>query len=198
MAWLNVISPKINKPQPVPTNTKGKIMKKEIEMRTQRHSQPTGGQLRYWLMLLLAILCVAGAALAAGALRGHANFAGRATLTPLTNNQVALELNVAGTATHLGKCTVRIQSLADVSGSGPTPIPPSTGVITAANGDTVSFTLTWTVDEVVSGVFDVIGRMQITGGTGRFTDATGSGAYEGRLDANNGTCAFDGSYELLR
>ena len=173
-------------------------MKNEIKMRTRYHPPRASGQPPSWLMLLLAILSISGAALAASALRGHANFAGRATLAPLNDDQVALELNVAGTATHLGKCTVRIQSLADVSGAGPTPIPPSTGVITAANGDTVSFTLTWTVHEVASGVFDVTGRMHITGGTGRFTDATGSGEYRGRLDANKRTCAFEGTYELFR
>lgn len=173
-------------------------MKSNINTTTDRYPWPTNSQSRYWLMLLLAIFSIAGVALAASALRGQASFTGRATFTPLNGNQVALELNVAGNVTHLGKSTVRIQSLADVSGSGPTPIPPSMGVITAANGDTVSFTLTWTVDEASSGVFDVLGLIHITGGTGRFTAATGSGEYEGRLDANNGTCVFEGSYELFR
>jgi hypothetical protein len=129
---------------------------------------------------------------------GRGSFTGRATLTPMGGDQVALELNVAGNVTHLGKCTLRIHSLADVSGAVPIPLPPSTGVITAANGDTVSFTLRWTVQEVASGVFDVLGPLEITGGTGRFRGVTGSGEYGGRLDANTGACAFEGTYELLR
>ena len=148
-------------------------------------------------LFLLGTLC-AGGALAAHAIHGKASFRGTATLTPISSNQVDLELNVAGNATHLGKSTVRIHSLADVSGSVPKPLPPSTGVITAANGDTISFTLKWEVSEAAPGVFDVVGPLQITGGTGRFAGASGSGEYAGRLNANTGTCAFAGSYDLFR
>lgn len=169
-------------------------------MRAENPTKITIAMLRNktrFALLLLGTLC-AGGALAAHAIHGKASFSGHATLTPISGNQVDLELNVAGNVTHLGKSTVRIHSLADVSGSVPQPLPPSTGVITAANGDTISFTLKWEVSEAAPGVFDVVGPLDITGGTGRFAGVSGSGEYAGRLNANTGTCAFAGSYDLSR
>ena len=156
-------------------------------------------RVRLWpLALLLTLLGVGGLALAASALKGKASLSGAAVLTPVSTNQVGLELNLTGIVTHLGKSAVRIHSLADVTGSTPNPIPPSTGTITSANGDDVTFTLTWNVSEVSPGVFAVAGAIHINGGTGRFTGATGRGDYHGVLDANTGACTFDGTYELLR
>ena len=172
-------------------------MKRDNRTNTQSNPQLATARPRYGLTLLVAIVFIAGAALAANALRGQASFTGRATLTPLDGSRVDLVLNVTGNVTHLGKSTVSIHSLADVSGPAPKPLPPSTGVITAANGDTVAFTLRWTVHEVAPGVFDVLGPFDITGGTGRFMGAAGNGEYGGRLDANTGICAFAGSYELF-
>ena len=172
-------------------------MKRDNPTNTLSNPQIAAARQRYGLRLLLAILFLAGAALAADALRGQASFTGRATLTTLGSNRVDLVLNVAGNVTHLGKSTVSIHSLADVSGPTPKPLPPSTGVITAANGDTVAFSLRWAVHEVAPGIFDVLGPFDITGGTGRFMRATGNGEYGGRLDANTGICAFAGSYELF-
>jgi hypothetical protein len=173
-------------------------MKNENSIPSGGNPQMTTAQPRFWLMLMMALLCAAGAALAATALHGKGSFTGHAVLTPLGGNHVSLEINVAGNVTHLGKSTVRIHTLADFSGPVPTPIPPTTGVITAANGDTVSFTLRWAVGEVAPGVFDTVGPFTITGGTGRFRGATGSGDYQGRVDTRNGAVAAKISGDLVR
>ncbi len=153
-------------------------------------------QSRGWLVLAPTILCIAGAALAATVLRGQGWFTGRATLTPMADGLVELSINASGIVTHLGKSTVQLHTVADFTGPLPTPIPPSTGVITAANGDTVSFTLRWTLREVSPGVFDTTGPFDITGGTGRFKRATGGGDYRGLVDTNDGDVSAEITGEL--
>ena len=155
---------------------------------------------RLWIgrLLLPAMLCAAIAALAAHAVPGRGNVAGPVTVTPAGPGQVDLEINAAGIITHLGKSTVNLRLRADVSGSIPTPIPPSTGVVTAANGDTVTFTLRWTLEEVGPGVFVPSGPFTITGGTGRFRGASGGGEYDGFVDMNTGEATAEITGELAR
>jgi len=173
-------------------------MRNEKRMNIKPNPQLMTTQPQYGLILLLTILCLAGAALAANALRGHGNVRGRATLSSLEGGLVNLEINVAGNITLLGKSTVQIHTVADFNGPLPTPIPPSSGVVTAANGDTITFTPRWAVQEIAPGVFRTFGPFDITGGTGRFVGAKGSGDYRGIVDTKSGdvTCEFTG--ELLR
>lgn len=93
---------------------------------------------------------------------------------------------------------MRIHSVADFSGATPRPVPPTTGLITAANGDTVSFTLRWAVAEGDPGVFNTSGPFTITGGTGRFAGAAGSGEYQGVVDTNSGEVSATIVGELVR
>ena len=94
-------------------------MKRDNQTNTQSNPPLATARPRYGLRLLLAIVFIAGAALATNAFRGQASFTGRATLTPLDGSRVDLILNVTGNVTHLGKSTVSIHSLADVSGPAP-------------------------------------------------------------------------------
>ena len=153
---------------------------------------------RYGVILVVALLLVAGVALAARGLRGSGTLSGGVTLTPLLGDLVSMQVDVGGNVTHLGRSTVRIDAVADFSGAVPQPIPPSTGVITAANGDTLSFLLKWAVTEVAPGVFDVIGPFDVTGGTGRFRSATGSGDYRGLVDTVSGSVTADISATIAR
>jgi hypothetical protein len=136
--------------------------------------------------------------MAAAALRGHGSFAGPVTFTPLGGDLVGLEINAQGNATHLGKSRVRIHSRADTSGAVPQPVPPTTGAITAANGDMVSFTTAWSVEELSPGVFRTFGPLQITGGTGRFSNASGGGQIEGIVDAQNARASATATWTLVR
>jgi hypothetical protein len=115
-------------------------------------------------------------------LRASGELSGGVTLAHLGGTLLDLQIDVSGEVTHLGKSRAHLHTIADFSGPLPTPIPPSTGVITAANGDTISFKLKWTIEEVAPGVFNTAGPFEITGGTGRFAGASGEGDYTGRVD----------------
>ena len=100
-----------------------------------------------------------------------------------------------GTATYLGKFTEHITLQVNI------PTGDATGVatFTAANGDT----LTATVDghataTTTPGVVSIVEVYTITGGTGRFADATGSFTLESTLDQTTGvsTGIFSGSIDL--
>ena len=139
------------------------------------------------IIALVAIVCLSAvAAFAAHALRGSGNFTGHATVTPLAGGHQNLDIVADGIVTHLGKSIVRLHTEADFSGSVPSPLPPSTGTITAANGDTISFILKWTVEEIAPGIFYTVGPFTIIGGTGRFAAASGGGDYEGIVDVGGG------------
>jgi hypothetical protein len=145
-------------------------------------------------LLLLAAFFLVGVVLASNSFRGHGNCTGTISLTPIGGGKMGVQINTTGIITHLGKSTVSVQSVADFSGPVPVPVPPSTGVVTAANGDTVSFTLKWTAQTVSSAVFLVTGPFEVTGGTGRFYGAGGAGEYRGRIDTLTGlvTAEIDG------
>ena len=165
---------------------------------TKSNLHSTFAWLRPHLALGLALVCLTSVVFEAGALRGRGSFTGHASLTPLSGGQVEMQINVAGNVTHLGKSTVRIHSVADFSGPIPTPIPPTTGVITAANGDTVTFRLRWSVLEVAPGAYQTSGPFDITGGTGRFNNASGAGDYRGLVDINSGDVTADIAGALAR
>ncbi len=77
----------------------------------------------------------------------------------------------AGTASHFGRFNGRFDSevvLGEESASGA-----GTFTLTAANGDTIFGTVT-VVGTFVPGGVEIVEHATITGGTGRFTDATGS------------------------
>ena len=91
--------------------------------------------------------------------------------------------NGTGTATHLGKFTEHITLQVNI------PTGHATGVatFTAANGDT----LTATVDgqgtpTTTPGVVSIVEVYTITGGTGRFADATGTFTLEATLNQTTG------------
>ena len=102
--------------------------------------------------------------------------------------------NGTGTATYLGKFTEHITLQVNI------PTGHATGVatFTAANGDT----LTATVDgqgtpTTTPGVVSIVEVYTITGGTGRFADATGSFTLEMTLDQSTGVSSgtFSGAID---
>ena len=95
---------------------------------------------------------------------------GTVTVTPLTPPFASVLIEGAGHATHLGRFTVEIphqvnQAVRMASG---------TYVFTAANGDTLTADFTGVATVVSPGVISTTETATITGGTGRFADATGS------------------------
>lgn len=103
-----------------------------------------------------------------------------ADFVPLKGRFAGAGADFSGNFTHIGK----FQGVVDLAAS--------TAVWTAANGDTItnqttSFVL---VEEVTPGVFRYEQTLVITGGTGRFANATGSATATGLL--NLVTEAYDG------
>ncbi len=153
---------------------------------------------KVWLLLPLVILGMVTLALAASTITGHGSFDGTVQIAIADPGPVILDIDATGNITHLGKCQLHLHTEADFSTGQPVPIPPSTGTITAANGDTLSFTLRWTTNQLDPGVFDTSGPFTITGGTGRYAGATGGGNYHGIVDLNNQEVSADITGELNR
>jgi hypothetical protein len=99
------------------------------------------------------------------------NLAGMATVTPLGGPFVAVELGATGTATHLGKFKLEAPHIVDQS----TLTAIGTFTLTAANGNTLTADLAGTARMVEPpNVIAITETATVTGGTGRFTGATGS------------------------
>ena len=75
-----------------------------------------------------------------------------------------------GTATHLGKYTEHITMQINL----PTRHSMGAATFTAANGDTLTATVEGQATPASPGVLSIVEVYSITGGTGRFADATGS------------------------
>ena len=66
---------------------------------------------------------------------------------------------------------------------------------TAANGDTLMTAITMQLCPIAPGIYHGVGTYVVTGGTGRFAGATGSGVFDGTGNFNTGTiiCALNGT-----
>ncbi len=97
-----------------------------------------------------------------------------------------------GHATHLGKITLSTTETLDfVTSPGSLVIRDGRLVMVAANGDELHWTYEGTgslPDE--DGDSSLTGTFVITGGTGRFSDATGSGTFQGAGNAVTGAASL--------
>ena len=87
-----------------------------------------------------------------------------------------------GTATHLGKYTEHITMQINVvtrHGIG-------AATFTAANGDTLTATVDGQATPTTPGVLSIVENYTITGGTGRFADATGSFTLNSTVEQSTG------------
>ena len=71
---------------------------------------------------------------------------------------------------------------------------------TAANGDKLTTAITMQLCPIASGIYHGVGTYVVTGGTGRFAGATGSGVFDGTGNFNTGTiiCALRGTITMNR
>jgi hypothetical protein len=93
-----------------------------------------------------------------------------------------------GTATHLGKYTERITMQINL----PTRHSMGAATFTAANGDTLTATVEGQATPASPGVLSIVEVYSITGGTGRFADATGS--FTLHSTANQATGVSSGTF----
>ena len=66
---------------------------------------------------------------------------------------------------------------------------------TAADGDKLMTAITMQLCPIATGIYHGVGTYVVTGGTGRFANATGSGVFDGTGNFGSGTiiCALNGS-----
>jgi hypothetical protein len=69
---------------------------------------------------------------------------------------------------------------------------------TAANGDILTTAITMQLCPIAPGIYHGVGTYIVTGGTGRFANATGSGVFDGTGNFNSGTiiCALNGTISI--
>ena len=69
---------------------------------------------------------------------------------------------------------------------------------TAANGDRLMTAITMQLCPIAPGIYHGVGTYVVTGGTGRFASATGSGVFDGTGNFNTGTiiCALTGTISI--
>jgi hypothetical protein len=111
-----------------------------------------------------------------------AEFTAVGSFAPISTPGVLTGTGVgSGHATHLGKVTVSASELLDFTVSpGNVVIRDGQLVMVAANGDELHWTYSGSGPVPnASGEVTFGGVFTITGGTGRFADATGSGTFEG-------------------
>lgn len=150
---------------------------------------------RLMFLSILALAFVALSPAAAPAATGHqVPFKGSWHSVETSTVQFPTEnvvLEGTGNATHLGRFTVEahlVINLGDGSGGG-------TEVFTAANGDIVNATGTGQATPAAPGFVTIVESLTITGGTGRFANATGSYTLTRLLNISTGvsTGSFDGT-----
>ena len=116
---------------------------------------------------------------------------GTATITPGTPPFLAVSVEGTGNATHLGRFTVEIPHVVNTTNRTST----GTYEFTAANGDTLTAGFTGQATLTAPGVLSVVEIATVTGGTGRFADATGSFTVERLFNQVTGvtTGSFQGA-----
>jgi hypothetical protein len=138
--------------------------------------------------LVVAVLTLCGlAAPAAAADQVPCTATGTAVITGVTHlpgGLIQMSCNVSGTATHLGNVTGPLTRIQDHQGNFG-----STAVFVAANGtDSVFLSINGRFESTDGKcVLTSTGTYTVTGGTGAFANATGSGTITTQIDQCAGT-----------
>ncbi|MDP9342538.1 MAG: hypothetical protein M3Q23_10715 [Actinomycetota bacterium] len=138
------------------------------------------------VLVVLTTLWVAGGARADGMqVPFHGSYAGTVAFT----GPGIVAFNGSGNATQLGlstnQGTATISSV--VNGCA---YNENVETFTAANGDTLQITSEDVACPIAPGVSHGHGDYHVSGGTGRFANATGSGTLDGQADFNTGQFSF--------
>jgi hypothetical protein len=125
------------------------------------------------------------ASMAAGALAADTPFKGRVSAVETGTTAFPtrfVDREGTGTATHLGRYTEHIVMTINL----PTLSSTGAATFTAANGDTMLASVVGQATRTSPTTLSIVEVYTITGGTGRFADATGSFALESTLDQVTG------------
>ena len=145
---------------------------------------------------LVAALAVSLSSVAVSAVAAETPFKG--TVNAVQTSQVvfpiaSINLEGTGTATYLGRYTVHVTLQVNVLTLAAT----GTATFTAANGDTLSASVVGQATRIGPTVLSIVEVYTITGGTGRFADATGSFTLQSTVDQPTGVSsgAFSGAID---
>jgi hypothetical protein len=138
--------------------------------------------------LFLAVIAVAAVSLtsiAASAVAAETPFKGTVnadeTVVP-SPPTASLNRDGTGTATYLGRYTEHIVMTINL----PTLSSTGTATFTAANGDTLTATVVGQATRTGPTTLSIVEVYTITGGTGRFADATGNFTLQSTVDQTTG------------
>ena len=151
----------------------------------------------HWLLVgLIAAFAGSLASVAASATAAETPFKG--TVNAVETGTVvfpirSLEREGTGTATYLGRYTEHVTLQINLLTSHSI----GAATFTAANADTLTATVEGQATPASPGVLSIVEVYTITGGTGRFADATGSFTLESTLDTATGVSSgtFNGAID---
>src|SRR5262245_9765838 len=125
------------------------------------------------LILALGVLAPVGALGKAGGTDRPVQGTTSGTVTGTLTSPLGITVDLTGVATHLGKYSVHIDAVGVISG-GEVEVD-GTFTVVAANGDQLTGTATTTTPlSQLAEVHTTTAFLTITGGTGRFSDASGT------------------------
>lgn len=132
------------------------------------------------LLMAMVLFSWAGVANADEEVPFKGTFTGQVTsVTPISQDVLVFSVSVSGVATQLGVFDGEAEIVQNVVTGG------YSGTFTwfAANGDSVNGTFTGQlIPTTTPGLFDNFEELTITGGTNRFSNATGHAVVTGQLD----------------
>ena len=120
--------------------------------------------------IVAGTLGLAGTATAGDQVPFSGSLSGTVTVTPIAPPIASVLIEGTGLATQLGRFSVEVPHMVNQA----TRIATGTYVFTGANGDTLTADFSGQATLLSPGVLSVAETGVITGGTGRFADATGS------------------------
>jgi hypothetical protein len=141
---------------------------------------------------VVAATAVSLASIAVSAVAAETPFKGTANAVETSQGFpiVTVTRNGTGTATYLGKYTS--QAILQVNVLATPPTATGTATFTAANGDNLTTTVVGRSTLITPGVLSVVEVYTITGGTGRFADATGT--FTGEIIVTQATGVSSGTF----
>jgi len=146
---------------------------------------------------LVAACAVSLASIAVGAVAAETPFKGTVdaveTTTQVVFPTVFLDREGGGTATYLGRYTEHVTMQIFI----PTLSSTGAATFTAANGDTMTATVAGQATRTSPTTLSIVEHYTITGGTGRFADATGSFDLASTLEQTTGASSgtFSGAID---
>lgn len=126
--------------------------------------------MRAAFMALVLALILAAPVAAGDQVPFKGSFTGTVTVIPLGPPFASVLVEATGDATQLGRFAVEIPHVVNQA----TRSAVGTYVFTAANGDTLTADFTGQATPLAPGILSIAETGVITGGTGRFADATGT------------------------